>query len=60
MVKLAANRTVTLTIKLSVKARRAVAVALAKKLRVTLTLSGVASAAGLKPAVAHVTVRLVL
>ena len=57
--KLGAGRRVVLTIKLSAKVRKAITTALASKHGVTLTLSGVASARGMKPGSARVSVRLV-
>lgn len=56
--KLAAGRSVTLTIKLSAKTRKAIAAALANKQRTALTLTGVVSARGMKPGSATVTIRL--
>jgi hypothetical protein len=56
--KLAGSRGVRLTLKLSPKARKAVAAALGRKLQVTLQLSGLATAPGLRSASAHVTIRL--
>jgi hypothetical protein len=58
--KVAAARRVVLTIKLSPSVRAAIAAALASKHAVTLTVTGVASAGGMKPGSAHVTIRLVL
>jgi hypothetical protein len=56
--KLAGSRGVRLTLKLSPKARKAVAAALARKLRVTLQLSGLATAPRLRSASARVTIQL--
>ena len=56
----AAAKRIALTIKLSSAARRALTAALTAKHRVTLTVSGVASARGMKTGSAHVTIVLVL
>jgi hypothetical protein len=56
--KLAGGRQTTLTIRLKARTRRQVAAALAKKRRVTLVLHGVASARGMTPGTARITVRL--
>jgi hypothetical protein len=59
MAKLPAGKRVTLILKLSGRARAAVATALVRHRRVTLTLSAAANAPGMSPGSTRVTIRLV-
>ncbi len=59
VVRMKTSKPIKLTINLPVRAQKIILRALAKKRRVTLTLSGVVSARGIKPGAARITIRLV-